>query len=113
MPKLFSPLLREPAKHAYKLLTQPAYRSLCRLTSRHGSAARYGTREVRVDGRMLVVPDVTSFLAAYQSIFVERIYDFPGAAGAAGGAGNGGDAGDAPYILDCGANIGLSTLFFK
>jgi FkbM family methyltransferase len=48
----------------------------------------------------LAIPDAASFLSAYKEIFVEGIYRFSA-------------EGATPKILDLGANIGLSVLFFK
>jgi FkbM family methyltransferase len=48
----------------------------------------------------LTVPDIASFFSAYREIFVEEIYSFPSGDGK-------------PVILDFGANIGLSILYFK
>jgi FkbM family methyltransferase len=46
------------------------------------------------------VPDVASFLSSYESIFVQEAYGFR-------------VDDPRPAILDCGANIGLSVLYFK
>jgi FkbM family methyltransferase len=48
----------------------------------------------------LKIPDTASFLSAYHEIFVNRIYDFA-------------PSSSRPYIIDLGANIGLSVLYFK
>jgi FkbM family methyltransferase len=53
----------------------------------------------RVLGRTLHVPDVTSLLFLFEEVFLERDY--------AVDLGN-----DHPRILDCGANIGMATLWF-
>jgi len=45
-----------------------------------------------------MVPDVASFLSMYEEIFVHRIYEIPA---------------DAPRILDLGANIGISAIWFR
>jgi FkbM family methyltransferase len=54
----------------------------------------------RLLGRELRIADAASFLSGVETIFGRRSYDFAG-------------GGRAPLIVDCGANIGLSTLFFK
>ena len=46
------------------------------------------------------IPDAASFLSAYKEIFVSKIYQFE-------------FENDQPAILDLGANIGLSVLYFK
>ena len=53
-----------------------------------------------IDGKALKYADLHSFYYQTRQIFGEFVYDF--------------DAGtDAPSILDCGAHIGLASLFFK
>lgn len=96
----FKPLLREPARHLYQLLRDPEYRRWCALDARLGWTRRFTERRASVHGWELAMPDVASFLFAYREIFVNRIYDFKW-------------RGDQPRILDLGANIGLSVLFFK
>lgn len=97
---LILPLLYEPARHIYRLMVDAAYRQYHWISFRHGWKSRYRESVISVRGYTLLVPDVASFLAAFKEIFVERIYDFR--------AGH-----DEPVLLDCGANIGLSVLFFK
>ena len=45
--------------------------------------------------------DAASFVSMYNEIFIKEIYRFLGNAAAQ------------PYIIDCGANIGMSILYFK
>ena len=45
-------------------------------------------------------PDARSFAFTYREVFLKRIYDFM-------------PLGPNPYIIDCGANIGLSVIFFR
>ena len=51
-------------------------------------------------GRRLRLVDAASFLVDVEEIFRRRVYDFAPATAT-------------PRILDCGANIGLATIFFK
>ncbi|MDD5598545.1 MAG: FkbM family methyltransferase [Victivallaceae bacterium] len=48
----------------------------------------------------LIVPDLPSFLYSYHELFVDNIYKFESNK-------------DTPVIVDIGANIGLSILYFK
>jgi FkbM family methyltransferase len=63
-------------------------------------APRYEPRRVDVCGKEFQIPDGPSFCASYQEIFKDEIYRFR--------AGT-----DAPLIVDCGANCGLSVVYFK
>lgn len=97
---LFKTFFREPLKHGYKLATNPDYRGWCVENSRLGRMERFRRCRGTVRGWNLAVPDAASFLSAYKEIFVSEIYRFR--------AGN-----ESPAILDLGANIGLSALYFK
>lgn len=97
---LFLPFFSGPTKHLYKLLFRPSYRQLHFFATRYGSTPRYQEKVVRLGKWSLTVPDVASFLSAYEEIFVEEIYAFNSDT-------------ESPIILDCGSNIGLSIFYFK
>ncbi len=71
-----------------------------RLVAELRSTPRYTERHVQVYGWHLTLPDTASFLSAFQEIFERQSYAFP-------------TDKSAPCIVDLGANIGLSVLFFK
>jgi len=100
MDGIFSALFHGSLRHLYRLFTEPEYRRYCWLVTRYGMTSRYRQRTVCIHGWKLIVPDVASFLSAYKEIFAEDIYAFP-------------SDNMNPVILDCGANIGLSILYFK
>lgn len=97
---LFKTIFREPLKHIYFFLTHRDYRGWCIENFRLKRIERFHSCRGKVRDWRLAVPDAASFLSAYKEIFVSEIYRF--------------DAGkEAPSILDLGANIGLSVLYFK
>lgn len=100
MPGIFKPLYFEPIRHVYKMLVDGNYRHYSLLESRMKKIPRYSEKTLRCEGFSLTIPDSASFLSAYKEIFQERIYafDFESCS---------------PRVLDLGANIGLSVLFFK
>jgi FkbM family methyltransferase len=61
---------------------------------------RYQKVEIPFHSKTLVIPDAASCYYAYQEIFDREIYQFP-------------SANRRPLIIDCGANVGLSVLYFK
>lgn len=61
---------------------------------------RYTKTSAIIDGYELQIPDSASFLFMYDEIFRTQIYKFK-------------TQNPTPYIIDGGANIGLSTLYFK
>lgn len=60
----------------------------------------YQPIQITFNERPLILPDADSFLVTYEEIFIDRVYSFSSST-------------DAPVIVDCGANIGLATIFFK
>lgn len=61
---------------------------------------RYTNTEAVVLGKTIILPDAASFLYMYNEIFIQEIYKFK-------------TESKNPYIIDAGANIGLSTIYFK
>ena len=93
-------VVRRTARPWVRLAREPEFRTLCRLRLALQGVPRHRECRARVHGLDLVIPDAASFLASYREIFVERTLAFHA-------------AGDAPRILDLGANIGMSVLYFK
>lgn len=100
MMNLFRPIYFEPAKHVYKFFADGDYRSYWLLESKLRKIPRFTDCHADVHGWKLSIPDSASFLSAFNEIFLERIYAFKSET-------------PSPRILDLGANIGLSVLFFK
>jgi FkbM family methyltransferase len=67
---------------------------------RHGSSERYKPKQIKFLGLKFLVPDCLSFIWQFKEIFVEEYYRFESAS-------------ETPLILDCGANIGTSCVYFK
>lgn len=61
---------------------------------------RYASTSTRLLGRTFLIPDAYSFIPMFADIFEYEIYKFHTGA-------------SRPLIIDCGANIGLSVLYFK
>jgi FkbM family methyltransferase len=87
-----------PIKHLYLLLKSRNYRKLTAYYSLYGNQARYHDKTINCCGRKLNIPDVASFISMYEEIFVNKIYEINSVS---------------PKILDLGANIGMSILWFK
>ncbi len=100
MSSILKELFIHPAKHIYNLVTKKDYLTYHLLESKIGKIPRYQDVEVKVNNWNLLIPDSASFLYLYKEIFLDKIYTF-----------NSEQA--APKILDIGANIGMSVLFFK
>jgi FkbM family methyltransferase len=100
MSGLLRPLIAGPARHLVRLVREPEYRTLARLEATLGGRPRYQPGHARARGMELAFPDAASFLSSYHEIFVAGHYAFLWP--------------DRPLrLLDLGANIGLSVLFFK
>ncbi|CAG4991425.1 hypothetical protein DYBT9275_00750 [Dyadobacter sp. CECT 9275] len=89
-------LLKEP----YNSLKTPEDRMLLRLLMKYGDKPRYKKTAVTFDQYKMVVPDCMSFLWQYKEIFADGSYKFSSGS-------------ETPVIIDCGANIGMSILYFK
>ncbi|WP_052055325.1 FkbM family methyltransferase [Myxosarcina sp. GI1] len=100
MSGIIKPIAVEPIKHIHSMLTNREYFTYHSLWSKLRNLPRYQECRVRVNGYDLLIPDALSFLYSYQEIFLERLYEFKA-------------SNQTPKILDLGANIGLSVLFFK
>ena len=61
---------------------------------------RYVETKTDLPGSQFGIPDAASFLASWEEIIDREIYDFKCIT-------------DSPRILDCGANVGVSCLFFR
>jgi FkbM family methyltransferase len=83
-----------------RFLTRRDIREYELLNASYARFPRYKETRLRVGGYDLLVPDLASCLSSWSEIFLEGVYDWPGAP-------------SAPRILDLGANIGLSILHHK
>ena len=100
MNDLLFAFLRGPWRHARNLVRNKEYRTLAMLMSRYRFVGSRQPRTITFGGSTFEVPDVPSFLSTYYSVFVRRVYAFPSPR-------------PDPFIVDCGANVGLSVLYFK
>jgi FkbM family methyltransferase len=84
----------------YRFLTNKNYRQFIWFSIIYGSKKRFVARTFKINGLKIFVPDTLSFIWQYKEIFVDESYKF------------------APktkdiLIYDCGANIGVSCLYFS
>jgi FkbM family methyltransferase len=86
--------------HWGKCLVDADYRRQAHYLKQLRRYPRFQPVVTNIFGKPMEVPDAPSFLSTFRQIFDEKIYGFT--------AGT-----DQPYILDCGANIGLSVIYFK
>jgi FkbM family methyltransferase len=82
------------------LLIRPEHRLRWRELRRVQAVARYTPGRTNMLGIPVEFVDSASFLFMYNEIFVKEIYKFPCRA-------------PKPLVIDCGANIGLSIIYFK
>ena len=86
--------------HWGKCLLDKDYRHIEHHLKRLKSVPRYRPTVTGIFGQPFEVADSASFISTFQQLFKEQIYRFNSSAAD-------------PYILDCGANIGLSVVYFK
>ncbi|PWJ60621.1 FkbM family methyltransferase [Dyadobacter jejuensis] len=89
-------LLKEP----FHTLKTAEYRQFLRLCFLYGDKQRFKPTEVQFGDTALSVPDSMSFLWQYKEIFADQSYQFN-------------SENSRPVIVDCGANIGMSLLYYK
>jgi len=83
-----------------RFLTIKEYRTLLLLALRYGFSKRYDAKEIKFKGNVFLVADFQSFFWQYKQIYVDQCYRFTA-------------DGSSQIILDCGANVGLSALYFS
>ncbi len=87
-------------RNVYYFFADACYRQWLWLVLRWSGKKRFETHGLNIGGFELVVADCLSMVWQFKEIFVDRSYAFN-------------SKNDCPLILDCGANIGLSCLFFS
>jgi len=93
-------LLRILFKGIYNYFRNPEQREFIRLVSRYGDDERYKLQYVTFLNYRFQVPDSLSFIWQFKDIFADKNYRFD-------------TSSRTPLIYDCGANIGLSCIYFK
>lgn len=89
------------AKPLYHFIKYKNEREFCRLLDKWGGKTRYKITEgVKFLNYTINVPDLESFIWQFKDIFLDNIFQFKSAK-------------EIPVIYDCGANIGMSCLYFK
>lgn len=86
-------------KEFYFLFSNKRYRTFYWLVFRYGSRKRYQPVKIHFGKYKLSIPDITSFIWQYKEIFADELYRF--------------NAPEQPLIIDCGANVGTSCLYYK
>lgn len=94
--KLLHPRIIRILKTALLKRNRDEYLEIKRLSN----SERYIGGGTNLFGKEFLYTDAASFLFMYEEIFKRQIYLFD-------------NPGKVPYVIDCGANIGLSVLFFK
>lgn len=87
-------------KHWSKLIIQPQYKRYHDALRKLKNTPRYTPTSTTLLGHELELVDSASFLFMYKEIFEQQIYKFKARK-------------SDPFIIDCGANIGLSSIYFK
>jgi FkbM family methyltransferase len=81
-------------------IRNPNYREFIRLLLKYGDSERNKPHQIKFLNYDITVPDTLSFIFQFKEIFVNESYKFESSK-------------DSQVIYDCGANIGISCLFFK
>lgn len=92
--------IRYKIENLISLIRNPNYREFVRLLLKYGDYERNRTHEIKFLKYFINVPDSLSFIFQFKEIFVNESYKFE-------------SVNESPVIYDCGANIGISCLYFK
>src|SRR5690242_16797657 len=95
-----SAILGKPWAKIKRVLAEPHYRTYQKLDALYSHRARYQETLIPFDQWKFQVTDAPTFVATYKQLFVDEIYRFE-------------TKEPRPYIIDGGANVGLSVLYFK
>lgn len=93
-------LLKIIFKELKDLIVKPKGKNFMWLVLRYGRFARYHQKKIEIDGFKIISPDILSFIWQYKEIFTDESYKFK-------------TQSVKPLIFDCGANIGVSCLYFS
>jgi FkbM family methyltransferase len=93
-------LLKYHFRGIYHFLIRKEFRLYIWYSLRYVSYPRHKHTVISFLGKKLYVSDLKAFLSNFYSIFVLKHYTFDSKT-------------NSPVIIDCGANIGLSIIFFK
>ena len=91
-------LLKRIAGPLISYAQDPTYRRFIHFLGKARLTARYESRNIKLCGKPFRVVDMLSFAYQYEEIFCQENYLFP--------------ATRIPHIIDCGANVGTSVLYF-
>jgi len=91
--------IEHTAYGVYKFLKNPNYRRFILYAIIYGSKKRFVARTIHFNNLKIYTPDTLSFIWQYKEIFADENYKFQ-------------TNSLTPVIYDCGANIGVSCLYF-
>ncbi|MFC1613121.1 FkbM family methyltransferase [Patescibacteria group bacterium] len=97
---MFSYYFKKLFSFIYKSICDPKYFLGYYELHKISKIPRFKKGHTNLLGNDLIFADSASFIATYKEIFKKEIYKFKSRS-------------THPYIIDCGANIGLSIIYFK
>src|SRR5262245_25261302 len=92
--------VRQSARSLLRLASEKEYRRTSAWSLLYCLFPRKRPSSVKIAGKDFQFPDAASFLSAYEEIFADEIYAFAADS-------------EQPVIVDIGANVGVSVLYFK
>lgn len=93
-------LIKDIVRPVYRFATSRSYRTYQQLFSRYLKYPRFQKTTIRFLDYTIEVPDALSFIYQYKEIYLDESYRFELTK-------------KNPVIYDCGANVGISCLYFK
>lgn len=98
---LFRALFLPAVRHCWSMVRRPEYRLMQRLNRLRVKCPRFQPGLIHYRGHRINYVDLASLASAWEEIFVNRVYDI------------GIPTGKKPFLVDAGANIGLTSLYWQ
>lgn len=93
-------LIKYLLKPLHNFTSSKIQREFIKLLDKYGNVNRFKHKTIKFLSYYFEVPDCKSFVYQFKDIFVDEIYKFESKR-------------EKPVIYDCGANVGMSCLYFK
>ena len=94
------PIFSSGLNHIGKMFLSKEYRCFNALVTKINDKKRYTQGTVKIDSMEISYVDSASLISSYKDIFFRQIYRFKA-------------INHEPFIIDCGANVGLVELYFN
>ncbi|MCC6384123.1 MAG: FkbM family methyltransferase [Bacteroidia bacterium] len=97
---MLNKLFRQTLKPVKRVFHEPEYKEWLRLFDELRNWPAETEKQISISGHHFLISDAQAFLNMYENVFVNQCYQFKSSS-------------SSPLIIDCGANIGVASIWFK